>query len=50
MRNWKMKSSVMLLAAVMMFASGCGKKGNDAASQKQTKDTDRGSDKGKGGG
>ena len=36
MRNWKMKSSIMLLAAVMMFASGCGKKNNDASSLPQT--------------
>lgn len=38
MRNWKMKSSVMLLAAVMMVASGCGKKNNDASSLPQTQE------------
>ena len=44
MRNWKMKSSVMLLAAVMMFASGCGKKGNDAASLPQTQEQESGTE------
>lgn len=38
MRNWKMKSSIMLLAAVMIFASGCGKKENDAANLPQTQE------------
>ena len=32
MRNWKLRSSVIVLAAVMMASSGCGKKNNDTAS------------------
>ena len=36
MRNWKMKSSVMVLAAAMLFASGCGKKANNAANLPST--------------
>lgn len=36
MRNWKMKSSVMVLVAAMLFASGCGKKANNAANLPST--------------
>ena len=36
MRNWKMKSSVMVLVASMLFASGCGKKANSAANLPST--------------
>ena len=35
MRNWKLRSSVIVLAAVMMASSGCGKKNNDTASLPQ---------------
>lgn len=34
MRNWKLRSSVIVLAAVMMASSGCGKN-NDTASLPQ---------------